>query len=214
MELATPESQQFCKAASFTASQGDKAGVGMHVIIKHGSEYQIGRITEVLVPVNQRHATHVAISLLEFLPELHLQLRVLCIKYPMPEQKKVISPLVSFCWVMSDLCQCIEGSVRTLSVQLTSNTTVHRLTVILPLQYPRNKNACSHHGLRILSSTHAQMHMLSTRPRYTITNGSRPSSPQSSTTKYTHRWSWITCSACACCTGRSIKEGQGATKGD
>lgn len=99
MESATPAPQRgawFYKAASFTAAQGDKTGVGTHVIIKYGSEYQIGCVNEVLVPVEQHQATHVAISLLEFLPELHPQLHVPCIKYPMPEQKKVLSPLISF----------------------------------------------------------------------------------------------------------------------
>ena len=58
--------------------------------------------------------------------------------------------------------------------------------VILPLQYLKNKNACPRHGPRILLSTHTQMCTLSTRPRYTITNGSRPLSPLSSTMKYMH----------------------------
>ncbi|KAI9571213.1 hypothetical protein HD554DRAFT_1998148, partial [Boletus coccyginus] len=102
IESATPAPQrgaQFYRATSFTAAQGDKTGVGTHVIIKYGSEYQIGCVKEVLVPVEQRQATHVAISLFEFLPKLHPQLRVPCIRYPTPEQKKVISPLDVICTV-------------------------------------------------------------------------------------------------------------------
>ncbi|KAH0825930.1 hypothetical protein J3R83DRAFT_7620 [Lanmaoa asiatica] len=91
--LAPQRGARFYKATSFTAVQGDKTRVGTHVIIKHG---------KVLVPVEQCQATHVAISLLEFLPELHPQLCVPRIKYPMPEQMKVVSSLAAIPSVLYD----------------------------------------------------------------------------------------------------------------
>ncbi|KAG8217159.1 hypothetical protein J3R82DRAFT_5223 [Butyriboletus roseoflavus] len=52
----------------------------------------LSSIKKILVSFNQHIASHVVISLLEFLPELHTSLCVPCIKYPVEEQNVVISP--------------------------------------------------------------------------------------------------------------------------
>ena len=85
---------QFQRAASITAKHGDAPRLESHVIVEHHNEYWIGKITEILVPTEQQIASHVIISLLEFLPEIHPQLHMLCIRYPVPEQKIAISLFV------------------------------------------------------------------------------------------------------------------------
>lgn len=77
------------------AAQGDKPKVGSHVVVKYGGQYHIGTVKEILVPFEQRLTSHVVVTIWEFLPELHTQLRVPCIKYPAQEQNVVVPPLVS-----------------------------------------------------------------------------------------------------------------------
>ncbi|KAG6376770.1 hypothetical protein JVT61DRAFT_1794 [Boletus reticuloceps] len=90
---------RFQQAASVTAKHGDRAVVQKHVVIKHDDEYWIGKITEILVPFEQNIATHVVISVMEFLPELHCRLHMPCVKYPMPEHMIVIPPSDVICAV-------------------------------------------------------------------------------------------------------------------
>lgn len=94
-----PDARQgngFHTTISFTAAQGDKPKVGTHVIVKYSGVYQIGTVKKILVPCKQRLASHVVISLWEFMPELHAQLRVPCIKQPAEEQNIAVPPLVSY----------------------------------------------------------------------------------------------------------------------
>ncbi|KAI6008574.1 hypothetical protein EDC04DRAFT_2581978 [Pisolithus marmoratus] len=99
----------FFKVKSFIAVQGDKCKVGAHVIVKLGNAHQIGVIKEILVPFEQHLASHIVISLLEFLPELHPHLHVPCIRYPVQEQKIVVPPLDVIC-VVNVQHDCITSS--------------------------------------------------------------------------------------------------------
>lgn len=89
------QGNQFYQVTSFTAAEGDKPKVQSHVIIKLHNEHRIGTVREVLVPVEKHLASHVVISLFEFLPGLHPRLRVPCIKYPTPEEMVVVPPSVT-----------------------------------------------------------------------------------------------------------------------
>ena len=96
-----PQGNQFYQVMSFTAAEGDKPKVQSHVVIKLCNEYWIGTVREVLVPVKKCLASHVVISLFEFLPGLHPHLCVPCIKYPTPEEMVIMPPSVSFVSIMS-----------------------------------------------------------------------------------------------------------------
>lgn len=87
---------QFYVATFCRAANRDKAKVGSHTIIKYGQEYQTGCVKEVLVPIqDQCKASHIVVSIFEILPGLHPQLHVPHIRYPTPEQNKVLIPFVS-----------------------------------------------------------------------------------------------------------------------
>ena len=90
-----PQGNQFYQVTSFMAAEGDKPKVQSHVVIKLHNEYWIGTVREVLVPVKKCLASHVVISLFEFLPGLHPCLRVPCIKYPTPEEMVIVPPSVT-----------------------------------------------------------------------------------------------------------------------
>ena len=92
---ACPQGNLFYQVTSFTAAQGDKPKVQTHIIIKHHVGYRISAIKEILVPAEQRVASHVVISLLEFIADPHPRLRVPCIKYPTPEEFVIVPPSVS-----------------------------------------------------------------------------------------------------------------------
>ena len=94
LNMLQPQGNQFYKVTSFTAAEGDKPKVQGHVIIKHHAGYRIGTIKEILVPFESRLASHVTISLFEFLPGLHPRLRAPCLKYPTPEEIVVVPPSV------------------------------------------------------------------------------------------------------------------------
>ncbi|KAF8430572.1 hypothetical protein L210DRAFT_1019310 [Boletus edulis BED1] len=95
----TVPTTRFQSAVSVTAMHGDRAVVQKHVIIKHDDEFRIGKITEILVPFEQSIATHVVVSIMEFLPELHCRLHMPRVKYPMPERTIVIPPSDVICAV-------------------------------------------------------------------------------------------------------------------
>ena len=85
---------QFQRAVCVTEKHGDKPKVKLHVIIKWNNMYQIGKIIEILVPFEQRIASHIIISLLKFLLELHPHLCVPHIQYRTPEHRIVVSPFI------------------------------------------------------------------------------------------------------------------------
>ncbi|KAN0097891.1 hypothetical protein V8E55_002337 [Tylopilus felleus] len=91
---------QFYAATFCRAANGDKAKVGSHTIIKYGQEYQTGCVKEVLVPIqDQCKASHIVVSIFEILPGLHPQLHVPHIRYPTPEQNKVLIPFDIICTI-------------------------------------------------------------------------------------------------------------------
>ncbi|KAF8438190.1 hypothetical protein L210DRAFT_3679452 [Boletus edulis BED1] len=90
---------RFHKATSFTAAKGDKPKVGTHVVVMYDGGYHLGMVKEILVPCQQRITSHVVISLWEFLPELHAQLHVPCIKQLAQERNIVVPPLGVICTV-------------------------------------------------------------------------------------------------------------------
>ncbi|KAF8428888.1 hypothetical protein L210DRAFT_3327899, partial [Boletus edulis BED1] len=130
LQGATEPAARFQRAVSVTAMHGDKPKVQSHVIVKHDDGYRIGTITEILVPFEQHVASHIVISVLEFLPELHPCLRVPCIRYPVPEQKIVVSPSDVVCTVnvQHDCMTACCGSTRAVFEQqerlLSSRTKV------------------------------------------------------------------------------------------
>ncbi|KAG6373138.1 hypothetical protein JVT61DRAFT_6747 [Boletus reticuloceps] len=71
---------RFQRAVSVTAMHGNKPKVQPHVIWILDQT-----ITEILVPFEQHIASHIVISVLEFLLELLPLLWVPCIQYPVPE---------------------------------------------------------------------------------------------------------------------------------
>ncbi|KAF9222846.1 hypothetical protein BS17DRAFT_767598 [Gyrodon lividus] len=88
--VAQPGSHQniandlFHKCKALVTKDSNKASIGSH--------YSIGNIVKILVP-NQKHiASHITVSCLEFLPGLHPQLNVPCLKFPTPEHKVLITP--------------------------------------------------------------------------------------------------------------------------
>jgi len=118
MEVTAPATR-FQRAVSVTAQHGDKSKVQLHVVVKHNDGYQIGKITEILVPFQQHVASHIVISILDFLPELHPRLRVPCIRYPVPEHKIVVSPSVCLfaSWIMSQLIYRSQDVICVVNVQ-------------------------------------------------------------------------------------------------
>ena len=92
--MRKPQGDRFYQVTSFTAAEGDKPKVQGHVIIKHCDGYRIGMIREILAPFERRLASHVTISVFEFLPGLHPRLRVPCLKYATPEETVVVPPSV------------------------------------------------------------------------------------------------------------------------
>ncbi|KAI6147785.1 hypothetical protein BKA82DRAFT_140319, partial [Pisolithus tinctorius] len=94
-------SNLFIKCKSFVTTDGDKASIGSHVICSYdqSAKYSIGKVVEILAPHQQYMATHITISRLHFLPELHQQLRVPCLRFPTPESEVVISPKNILCTV-------------------------------------------------------------------------------------------------------------------
>ncbi|KAH7905869.1 hypothetical protein BJ138DRAFT_1094753 [Hygrophoropsis aurantiaca] len=90
---------QFHAVKSFITREGDKASLRSHVIVSHNEGYRIGKITEILMPLEQRTASHVVISLFEFASELHSHLRVPCLQVSVPEHKIIVIPENIICTV-------------------------------------------------------------------------------------------------------------------
>ena len=94
LNMLQPQGNQFYKVTSFTATERDKPKVQGHIIIKHHARYWISTIKEILVPFESHLASHVTISLFEFLPGLHPHLHAPCLKYSMSEEIVVVPPSV------------------------------------------------------------------------------------------------------------------------
>jgi hypothetical protein len=86
---------RFYNVNSFVTVDGDQSSKGSHVILRHDNQLSVGKVIEILAPHSQPHmASFIVISRLEFMPELHLQLCVPCIKFAIPEYKIVVPPKV------------------------------------------------------------------------------------------------------------------------
>ncbi|KIK75542.1 hypothetical protein PAXRUDRAFT_18906 [Paxillus rubicundulus Ve08.2h10] len=86
----------FYKGKTFTTVDRDTACIDGHVILQideaNLTELSIGKITEILIHADGRAASHILITCLDFLPELHPELHVPRIKLSEPEQKVVVTP--------------------------------------------------------------------------------------------------------------------------
>ncbi|KIJ11470.1 hypothetical protein PAXINDRAFT_84506, partial [Paxillus involutus ATCC 200175] len=89
----------FYKLKSFVAKEGDQINLKSHVIFNHGDGLRVGKVAEILMSTEQRIASHVVVSLLDFLPHPHPHLHVPCIKFPAPECKVVVTPENIICGV-------------------------------------------------------------------------------------------------------------------
>ena len=87
--------EPFYHVNSVMATDGDKVYPGSYVVLQHPttSEQWIGRAIEILSHCNSPHtASHIVVSLLEILPNLHSCLQVLCLRETLPEQRVIVTP--------------------------------------------------------------------------------------------------------------------------
>ena len=88
----------FFEVNSVVAADGDKLNTNDYVIFRQDNHFDLGKVVEILSSFEQpRMASHIALSRLEFLPRLHHQLRVPCVKFFDPELMVVIPPKVRLC---------------------------------------------------------------------------------------------------------------------
>ncbi|KAF8833106.1 hypothetical protein BDN67DRAFT_986246 [Paxillus ammoniavirescens] len=90
----------FYKGKTFTMVDGDTARIDGHVILQideaNPTELSIGKITEILIRADGRVTSHILITCLNFLPDLHPELHVPHIKLSEPEQKVIVAPNICF----------------------------------------------------------------------------------------------------------------------
>ncbi|KIK81804.1 hypothetical protein PAXRUDRAFT_155229 [Paxillus rubicundulus Ve08.2h10] len=90
----------FYKGKTFTTVDGDTARIDGHVILQideaNPTEPSIKKITEILICADGQVASHILITCLDFLPELHPELHVPRIKLSESEQKVIVTPNICF----------------------------------------------------------------------------------------------------------------------
>ncbi|KIO08465.1 hypothetical protein M404DRAFT_134486, partial [Pisolithus tinctorius Marx 270] len=84
---------KFYRGKTFITMDGDNAHIGGHVIWQSDDNpLSIGKITEILILADgdNRVASYVLVTQLDFQPELHTELHVPCLKLSEPEKKVVL----------------------------------------------------------------------------------------------------------------------------
>ena len=87
----------FYQVGSVVTMDGDKVCPGGYTILQPTttSEQWIGQVIEILSPCGTPYTvSHIVVSRLEVLPDLHSRLRVPCLREAVPEQRVVVTPNV------------------------------------------------------------------------------------------------------------------------
>ncbi|KAL4066879.1 hypothetical protein J3A83DRAFT_4098505, partial [Scleroderma citrinum] len=78
----------------------DRSDLGSYVIFQHGNQPCVDKVVEILSPHKHPNiASHIAISKLDFLPQIHPQLHVPCMKFTIPDIKIVVLSMDVLCTV-------------------------------------------------------------------------------------------------------------------
>ncbi|EGO26853.1 hypothetical protein SERLADRAFT_436680 [Serpula lacrymans var. lacrymans S7.9] len=115
------DQSMFLKALAFTTRNGDEAKVGSYVVVSSLSTETplwIGKIEEILITeANRQFAAHVAFTYMDFLPALHANLQVPCLR--ITESQDVLPAEKFLCSVnvLHDCCMSNCSEFKTAPVQ-------------------------------------------------------------------------------------------------